>query len=44
MILEVKNLSYRYYNSRTIFHDVSFGLSKGEVLSILGTARENPRY
>ena len=37
MILEVKNLSYRYYNSRTIFHDVSFGLSKGEVLSILGT-------
>ena len=29
MILEVKNLSYRYYNSRTIFHDVSFGLSKG---------------
>lgn len=37
MILEVKNLSYRYYNSRTIFHDVSFCLSKGEVLSILGT-------
>ena len=37
MILEVKNLSYSYDNSRTIFHDVSFSLDKGEVLSILGT-------
>jgi iron complex transport system ATP-binding protein len=37
MILEVKDLSYRYYNSRTIFHDVNFSLCKGEVLSILGT-------
>lgn len=37
MILEVNNLSYHYYNSRTIFHDVSFNLDKGEVLSILGT-------
>lgn len=37
MILEVQNLSYKYYNSRTIFHDVCFQLDKGEVLSILGT-------
>lgn len=37
MILEVKGLSYSYYNSRTIFHDVSFQLDRGEVLSILGT-------
>ena len=37
MILEVKNLSFHYYNSRTIFHDVSFSLEKGDVLSILGT-------
>lgn len=36
MILEVKNLSYQYYNGRTIFHDVNFKLDKGEVISILG--------
>ena len=37
MILQVKDLSFKYNNSRTIFHDVNFGLDKGEVLSILGT-------
>ena len=37
MILEVKDLSFHYTGSRTIFHDVSFTLDKGEVLSILGT-------
>ena len=37
MILEVKDLSFHYPGSRTIFHDVSFTLDKGEVLSILGT-------
>jgi len=37
MILEVEKLSFKYNNSRTIFHDVTFGLDKGEVLSILGT-------
>lgn len=37
MILEVKDLSYRYDNSRQIFHHVNFSLDKGEVLSILGT-------
>ena len=37
MILDVKNLSFRYGTGRTIFHDVSFSLDKGEVLSILGT-------
>ncbi|MDO5135224.1 MAG: ABC transporter ATP-binding protein [Eubacteriales bacterium] len=37
MILEVKGLSYSYYNSKTIFHDVSFQLDRGEVLSVLGT-------
>ena len=37
MILEVEDLSYRYRNgNRTIFHDVSFSLDKGEVLAILG--------
>jgi iron complex transport system ATP-binding protein len=37
MILEVGNLSFHYHNSRTIFHDVSFSVDKGEVISILGT-------
>jgi len=36
MILEVNNLSFNYYNSRQIFHDVSFSVNKGEILSILG--------
>ncbi|MDD5014400.1 MAG: ABC transporter ATP-binding protein [Atribacterota bacterium] len=36
MILEVKNLSFNYHNSQTIFHDVSFNVDNGEVLSILG--------
>ncbi len=35
MILEVKDLSFRY-TERIIFHDVSFSLDQGEVLSILG--------
>ena len=37
MILDVQNLSFRYYNSRMIFHDVSFSLDAGEVMCILGT-------
>lgn len=37
MILDVQDLSYKYYNSRTIFHDICFQLDEGEVLSILGT-------
>ena len=37
MILEVKNLSYHYYNGPNVFHDVSFRLDRGQVLSILGT-------
>jgi iron complex transport system ATP-binding protein len=37
MILQVNNLSFYYHASRTIFHDVSFSLNNGEVLSILGT-------
>ncbi len=37
MILQVKNLSFKYSNSRTIFNNVNFSLDKGEVLSILGT-------
>ncbi len=37
MILDVKDLSYRYDRSRLIFHHVNFSLDKGEVLSILGT-------
>lgn len=36
MILDVQNLSFHYTGSRTIFHNVSFSLDKGEVLSILG--------
>ena len=37
MILDFEKLSYRYRNgNRTIFHDVSFSLDKGEVLAILG--------
>ena len=37
MILDVEGLSFRYRNStRTIFHDVSFSLEKGEVMAILG--------
>jgi iron complex transport system ATP-binding protein len=37
MILEVNKISFHYHNSREIFHDVSFSVDKGEVLSILGT-------
>lgn len=36
MILEVKNLSFHYYNSPQIFYDVSFTVNKGEIFSILG--------
>lgn len=36
MILEVKDLCYRYKSGRTIFQNVSFGIQKGEILSILG--------
>ena len=37
MILQVKDLSFRYDSSRRIFQHVNFELDKGEVLSILGT-------
>lgn len=37
MILDVKDLSFRYDSSRLIFHHVNFSLDRGEVLSILGT-------
>ncbi len=36
MILEVKGLSYHYRNGPEVFHDVSFAMGEGEVLSILG--------
>lgn len=36
MILEVKDLSFKYNNNRLIFHDVNFNVDSGEVLSILG--------
>ena len=36
MLLEVNNLSFHYVRGREIFHDVSFSLEKGEVLSIIG--------
>ncbi len=36
MILEVKGLGFNYHNSRTIFHGVSLGVDRGEILSILG--------
>lgn len=37
MILQVKDLSFRYDSSRRIFQNVNFELDKGEILSILGT-------
>lgn len=37
MILDVKDISFHYTSGRTIFHDVSFSLDTGEVLTILGT-------
>ena len=36
MILEARNLSFRYHNSRMIFSDVNFDIAPGEVLSIIG--------
>lgn len=36
MILEVKDLSFKYHNNRLIFHDVNFNIDSGEILSILG--------
>ena len=36
MIMEVRNLSFQYHNSRTIFSDVNFDIDQGEVLSIIG--------
>lgn len=36
MILEVKDLSFKYNNNRLIFHDVNFNVDSGEILSILG--------
>lgn len=37
MILEVENLRFHYPNRKTIFHDVSFSLNEGEIMTILGT-------
>ncbi|UKI51926.1 MAG: hypothetical protein L6V79_07180 [Clostridium sp.] len=34
--MEVRNLSFQYHNSRTIFSDVNFDIDQGEVLSIIG--------
>jgi len=36
LILEVKDLSFKYHNNRLIFHDVNFNIDSGEILSILG--------
>ena len=36
MILEVKDLEFRYSSGRTIFEHVSFSLDKGRVFTILG--------
>lgn len=36
MILEVKDLGFRYDRGRPIFRDVSFKVKQGEILSILG--------
>ncbi len=36
MILEVKDLGFKYHNNRLIFHDVNFNVDSGEILSILG--------
>ena len=36
MILEVKDLSFSYELGRRVFHDVSFLLTQGEILTILG--------
>ena len=37
MILQVRNLGFEYIPGHKVFHDVSFTLERGEVLSILGT-------
>jgi len=37
MILETRDLSYHYSDNRNIFHNVSFGVEKGDVLCILGS-------
>lgn len=36
MILEVKDLSFSYDNTRIIFEKVNFGVDKGEIFTILG--------
>jgi iron complex transport system ATP-binding protein len=36
LILEVKDLGFKYHNNRLIFHDVNFNVDSGEILSILG--------
>ena len=36
MILTIEHLSFLYDDSRTIFYDVNFTVSSGEILSILG--------
>ncbi|MDL2224806.1 ABC transporter ATP-binding protein [Eubacteriales bacterium OttesenSCG-928-M02] len=36
MIMEVRDLSYRYGNGRMIFQDVNFSIDKGETITILG--------
>lgn len=37
MELTVKNLGFQYVRGKDIFHDVSFSLQEGDILSILGT-------
>lgn len=36
MIFEVKNASYSYNNKDFIFKNISFSISSGEILTILG--------
>ncbi|MGF1926009.1 MAG: peptidase domain-containing ABC transporter, partial [Bacteroidia bacterium] len=34
--LEVKNVSFRFAGRKAILHDISFGITKGEMIAILG--------
>lgn len=35
-ILEIKNASFSYDNENNVFEDISFSISKGDVLCVLG--------